>query len=66
MKRWYQSRTLWFNIATGMVGLGTELLAVVELVPDDWQSLLRAALIIVTALGNAILRFLTSQPIEKA
>ncbi len=55
MKPWYQSKTLWFN-ALGACMAGAQYLSGIHAVPD-------AALVPAMAAGNAILRFLTTQPI---
>ena len=52
-----KSKTVWFNIITGVVEL-TNALAV----PLGFQP---GTLTIVAAVGNVILRFLTSQPLDQ-
>lgn len=58
-KPWWQSRTLWWNIVSLTVVIGGTL-ADPTLVADP--RVVAGATIVVTV-GNAILRFLTSQPI---
>lgn len=49
-KKWWQSKTLWFNIATGIV-------AVSQFIPTPFT--LAAAVV-----GNIVLRTMTNAPIE--
>lgn len=62
-KRWYQSRMIRFNIATGMVMIGGEFLAITDTLPPEWQALARMTLSAVIAVGNVILRFDTETAI---
>ena len=54
-KQWYLSKTLWFN-AISITLLGVEAYAQVYVLNPQLHLFL-------TALGNAILRFMTQQPI---
>ncbi len=58
MKKWYQSKTLWFNILTVLVGTVGELTNVITM--DAKTAQIFAA---VLAVGNFILRFLTTTSI---
>ena len=59
-KKFYQSKTFWFNVIAlivmvlGAFGYEGE-------IPEEWAALVPAILAIV----NLILRFVTKQPIEK-
>lgn len=60
MKKWYLSKTLWFNILTLVLGVAAALLGVVE--TKVWVIVLT----VVNALGNAILRiWFTDSAIQK-
>ena len=64
-KAWWLSRTIWFNVAIGMVGIGSELMIVADYLPQDWQAPARLGLSLLTAAGNVILRGLTRQPVTR-
>jgi hypothetical protein len=64
MKRWWQSKTVWFNVATGLIGIGTEAAALVDAVPEGWQETARLGLVALVAVGNVILRLVTSEPVR--
>ena len=53
------SKTLWFNLLTGAVGVGATLIDS----PITSEPKVKAAFVTFVAIGNAILRFLTTQPI---
>lgn len=59
VKKWYKSKTLWFNLAVGLTAAGNELLPVVELMAGDSREVLRTYLIIAGSVGNTILRVVT-------
>lgn len=59
VKKWYKSKTLWFNLAIGLTAAGNELLPVVELMDAEGQEVLRAYLIVALSVGNTILRVVT-------
>jgi tetraacyldisaccharide-1-P 4'-kinase len=62
MKRWWQSRTLWFNaIVSGLVALEATFSALQTLLPTN----IYAIAVTVLAVGNAILRIITTQGISK-
>jgi hypothetical protein len=56
-KRWYQSRTIWFNVASGVLAL---ISGSPGLIPLDPQILAT-----VVAVGNVALRTVTGQPLGK-
>lgn len=58
-KKWYLSKTLWFNIISGIVAL-LALPEFISLITED--ALPYIALI--TALGNMILRGITTAPLK--
>lgn len=59
MKRWWQSKTLWVQALTALLG-GLEFAAGVQVVPDGYQGHLFLAL----AGLNAALRFVTREPVR--
>ena len=63
MKRWWKSKTVWWNIGTGATIIGAELMAVAEVLPPEWPEPARAVLVAVMSGGNVILRFVTREPI---
>lgn len=58
-KRWFQSRTIWFNVASFILTLSTALLASPE-VKESWVPVLMG----LQAVGNLILRLNTSQAVN--
>lgn len=56
LKKWYKSRTLWFNLVTLLLGV-TEVVTGVYAIPGDY-------LLLVNGVGNVLLRFLTTEPIR--
>ena len=60
-KKWYQSKTVWFNIISGVVAVSTTL-ANSTFAQDPKVQAIAAAII---TLGNLALRFTTDQPITK-
>ena len=62
MKKWYASKTLWFNvIVTALIALEQSLSVLQTLVPVNTY----AIAVTVLAVGNAILRVITTQGITK-
>lgn len=57
MKKWYQSKTFWFNAITVSVGIIGELS---QLFPVSQHPKLYVSVI---GVGNIILRYLTKEPI---
>ena len=66
MKHWWESKTVWFNIAGVLVALPSAMAAAIALLPDEYSIL--AALICSTlaGVGGLILRFKTDSPIVGA
>lgn len=60
MKRWYKSKTVWFNIAVTLVAIGNELMPLVSVMDGEASADLRMYLILATSFGNMILRMVTS------
>lgn len=56
MKKWHESKTLWFNLVTIFLGL-------ISLI-DQTFSIDPQLLGLVNGFGNVVLRFLTKEPIE--
>ncbi len=59
MKKWYQSRTLWFNLLTLVVSLGGELTHAFS-----FNATTLKIIGIVVLVGNAILRLMTTTAIR--
>ena len=62
MKKWYKSKTLWFNVA---VAIGAAVEASLTLVQGYFDPRVFLALIGLTAGVNVVLRFLTSTGVSK-
>ncbi len=62
MKKWYKSKTLWFNI---LVALGTAVEASLTLVQGYFDPRVFLALIGLTAGVNVMLRFITTTAVSK-
>lgn len=56
MKKWYQSKTLWYNIVTIALGI-VQVVSDVYIIPTE-------ILTLVNGIGNVVLRFLTSTGIQ--
>jgi hypothetical protein len=59
MKRWWQSKTMWAQIATALIG-GLEAAQAVQVVPTGYEGHLFVAL----AVLNAGLRLVTKEPVR--
>ena len=59
-KKWYLSKTLWFNLVALVIAVLANYGYVGEL-PEDWQVFVAP----IIALVNFVLRLLTKEPIEK-
>jgi len=59
-KKWYQSKTVWFNLLTGLVGIATTL----SESPFASDPKVKAGFLTFVAIGNLVLRNITSQPIQ--
>ena len=62
MKRWYKSKTLWFNVA---VAIGAAIEASLTLVQGYFDPRVFLALIGLTAGVNVVLRFMTTTGVTK-
>ena len=62
MKKWYKSKTLWFNVA---VAIGAAVEASLTLVQGYFDPRMFLALIGLTAGVNVVLRFLTTTGVSK-
>jgi hypothetical protein len=62
MKKWYKSKTLWFNVA---VAIGTAVEASLTLVEGYFDPRVFLALIGLTAGVNVVLRFMTTTGVSK-
>ena len=58
-KEWYESRTMWFNLITGAVGMASNMIMEGGLSPK-----MAAGLATFVMVGNLVLRALTSSPIK--
>jgi hypothetical protein len=65
-KRWYQSKTLWFNLTTLIVSLsGAAMQFTDQLGLTDAQATTAAlVLTLITVFGNSMLRMITSKAIK--
>jgi|ABSR01.1.fsa_nt_gi hypothetical protein len=62
MKKWYQSKTLWFNV---LVAVGTAIEASLSLVQGYFDPRVFLAIIGVTSGVNVLLRFISTTAITK-
>ena len=62
MKRWYKSKTVWFNVAAAM---GAALEASLSIIQGEVKPELYLGLVVFIAGGNVVLRLLSSQGISK-
>lgn len=60
----YKSRTIWFNIGTLLVSLGTQFAFLTTTLPVEYQIPVTITLGVFTAVGNVILRMVTKEPLE--
>lgn len=64
VKPWWRSKTVWFNIGTGLLAVAAEFAAVVDVLPDEWQAQARLGISLLIMAGNVILRFATHEPVR--
>lgn len=59
MKKWYLSKTVWFNVITGIVAIAGELSNTFKISknPEIWAGII--------SVGNIVLRLITSTTIAK-
>ena len=62
MKKWYKSKTIWFNVLAAM---GAALEASLAIIQGEVKPELYLALVVFVAGGNVILRVLSTQGISK-
>ena len=62
MKKWYKSKTLWFNVLAAM---GAALEASLSIIQGNLDNRVYLGLVIFVAGGNVILRMLSNQGISK-
>lgn len=62
MKKWYKSKTLWFNVAAAM---GAALEASLSIIQGTLDPKMYLGLIVFVAGGNVILRFISNQGLTK-
>jgi|GEM_PF-3059095 len=65
LKPFWQSKTIWFNLLTGLVACANELAPVVDQLAmagwgDDRVAMARSAVMVTTIIGNLILRPMTN------
>lgn len=62
MKRWHQSKTLWFNLIVAiLIALEASLHHLSSILPIEWYGVLATVL----AVGNSVLRVITTTEIIK-
>jgi hypothetical protein len=62
MKKWYKSKTLWFNVA---LAIGAAVESSLSLIQGNFDSRVFLAIIALTSGVNVILRFLTTTGVGK-
>ncbi|MEQ5872918.1 hypothetical protein J4E08_24070 [Sagittula sp. NFXS13] len=65
-KRAYKSKTLAFNLLVGLIGVANEVAPLLDQLiaggfHADWVPAVRAGLLLVSVVGNAVLRAFTSE-----
>lgn len=63
-KPWWKSKTLWFNVGIVLVAIGQELAAAASMLSDAVQGTIQLFLALFVAVGNAILRIVTHEPLR--
>jgi hypothetical protein len=62
MKKFYKSKTLWFNvIVTALIALEASLSQLSNIIPANWYGILAVSL----AVGNGVLRVISSTALTK-
>lgn len=59
-----RSKTIWFNIGTLLVSVGTQFAFIGGLLPPEYQIPIALLLGTLTAIGNVILRMVTKEPLQ--
>lgn len=62
MKKWYKSKTLWFNVA---VGVGTAIEVSLHLIEGYFDPRVFLAIIGAVAGVNVVLRFISTEGLQK-
>lgn len=60
----WRSKTIWFNIGTFLVSLGTQFVFLEQVLPVEYQLIATIVLATLVALGNVVLRMVTKEPLE--
>ena len=64
MKKWYESKTLWFAVLTVVIGIASAFgFGDFQLGPEN-ADLVRAVIIVLVGVINAVLRLATTQTIQ--
>jgi len=63
-KQWYTSKTMWFNIATILVAVGSEMTPILGVLDPETADVVTPMVLVATAVGNIILRSVTSKPVR--
>lgn len=63
MKRWFRSKTMWYNVALILTGTANELLPILDFASPETAEALRFPLYLALAIGNIILRRVTHEPV---
>jgi hypothetical protein len=60
-KRWYTSKTIWFNIGSFLVTIASELAVLSEFLPPEYRLIFLVSITTITGVGNIILRTVTNK-----
>lgn len=63
-KKWYTSKTIWYNVAMTVVTAANELMPVLEVMDPTVASQVRVWLVLALSLGNIVLRTVTVSPVK--
>lgn len=63
IKRWFHSKTMWYNAALILTGAANELLPILDFASPETADALRFPLYLMLAVGNIILRRVTRDPV---
>jgi len=64
-KKWWRSKTVWFNIAGILIAIGTELPAILPYLDPAIATSVQGYLILGMTIGNIILRSMTQHKITR-
>lgn len=62
-KVWYKSKTMWFNLGTILVAVTAELTPLLGFLSEETATVVTPLVLIAAAVGNIILRSVTTQPV---